>query len=144
MSVSTVPPSKYPLTHFLCYNALSASHRTFSLAISTDKESRFYEDAVAHATWRNAIKDELDALQQLQTWEIQALPPGKKPIGCKWVFKLKHNLDGSIERRKTQLVAKGFTQVPSIDYLNTFSPVLKLNTLHVVLALTASKGWFLK
>ncbi|XP_016200268.1 uncharacterized protein LOC107641286 [Arachis ipaensis] len=89
MSASIAPPSKCTL---LCYNALSTSHRFFSLAISIDKELRSYEDVIAYDCWRSAIKEELDALQQLQTWEIQALSFGKKAIGCKWVFKLKQAL----------------------------------------------------
>lgn len=70
---------------------------------------------------------ELQALNQNQTWSIVDLPPGKTPIHCKWVYKIKHHADGSIEWYKTRLVAKGYTQMEGIDYFDPFSPVAKLN-----------------
>ena len=53
---------------------------------------------------------------------------GKKMVGCKWIFSIKYNVDGSVNRYKAQLVAKGFTQSYSIDYEETFAPVAKLNS----------------
>ena len=67
------------------------------------------------------MKVEIDALQANKTWVMTKLPPGKVPIGCKWVYKIKLKADGSIERYKTRLVAKGFTQTEGIDYYETFS-----------------------
>ena len=57
------------------------------------------------------IKKEIQALEKNGTWEISELPEGKRPVGCKWIFSVKHNLDGSINRFKAQLVAKGFTML---------------------------------
>ncbi|PKI31051.1 hypothetical protein CRG98_048558, partial [Punica granatum] len=56
------------------------------------------------------MADEIRALEDTGTWTLQSLPPGKKPIGCKWVFKIKRRVDGTVERYKARLVAKGFTQ----------------------------------
>lgn len=53
---------------------------------------------------------EIQALEDNKTWIITNLPTGKKPIGCKWVYKVKHKADGTVERCKARLVAKGFTQ----------------------------------
>ncbi|XP_016191967.1 uncharacterized protein LOC107632833 [Arachis ipaensis] len=120
------------------------NHRAFSIALSTNTEPKHYEEAMSQPCWKKVIKSELDSLDESKTWKITSLPPRKKPIGCKWVFKVKYNLDGSVERHKARLVAKGYTQVPSIDYRDTFSPVLKLTSLRMVLGLAAAKNWYLK
>ena len=93
--------------------------------------------------WQAAIKVEIDALQANHTSVMTKIPPGKVPIGCKWVYKIKLKADGSIERYKARLVAKGFTQAEGIDYYETFSPVVKFVTVRSLLALTAVHGWHL-
>ena len=69
------------------------------------------------------------------------LPKGKQTVGCKWVFTLKHNPDGSIQRYKARLAAKGFTQANGIDYFETFSSVAKLNSISAILSLAANFDW---
>ena len=86
---------------------------------------------------------EIKALEANHTWTVTPLPPGKKPIGCKWVYKVKYQSNGSIERYKARLVAKGFTQKEGLDYIDTFSPVAKMVSVKCVLAVAAVKGWFL-
>ena len=69
------------------------------------------------------------------------LPPGKEPIGLKWIFKSKFNANGSLQKHKARLVAKGYAQVPGVDFFETFSPVARIDTIRTILAMAAEKGW---
>ncbi|XP_039169327.1 uncharacterized protein LOC120293687 [Eucalyptus grandis] len=87
------------------------------------------------------MESELIALMENHTWDIVSLPPRQKPIGCKWVYKIKFKADGSVERYKARLVAKGFTQNESFDYHETFSPIAKEVTARSFLTVAAIRNW---
>ena len=78
------------------------------------------------------------------TWTLVSLPPNRESIGCKWVFRIKENPDGTVNKYKARLVAKGYHQQFGYDYTETFSPVIKPVTIRVILTLALTYGWELK
>ena len=87
------------------------------------------------------MPEEFDALVWNGTWELVPLESIQSIVGYKWIFRIKQLLDGFVDRYKAQLVAKGFHQKPSIDYHDTFSPMAKPTTIHLVLSLATSRRW---
>jgi hypothetical protein len=87
--------------------------------------------------WEMAMQEEYDFLVVNNTWSLVPLPKGRKPISCKWVFKIKHGVHGEIERYKARLVVRGFTQTFKVDYNETFAPVAKFVSIRCILALAA-------
>ena len=83
----------------------------------------------------------MQALDDNGTLDLVPLPTGKKAIGCRWVFAVKFNLDGSVARLKARLVTKGYAQTYDVDSFDTFSPVAKLTFVHLFLSPAASYDW---
>ncbi|XP_039019841.1 uncharacterized protein LOC120151472 [Hibiscus syriacus] len=108
----------YPIESFVSSSKLSTEYGAFVANISTVVVPSYYHQAIKSSTWRNAMSDELQAMEELGTCTIVPLPSRKSTIDCKWVYRVKYNADGSIDRCKARLVAKGFTQVEGIDYMD--------------------------
>ncbi|MCO5591770.1 hypothetical protein L7F22_045762 [Adiantum nelumboides] len=89
------------------------------------------------------MNEEMDALYGNETWELVPLPKGKKHIGWRWVYKVKHNINGNVSRYKVRLVAKGYAQTHGIDDEETFSPVAKMAIVRAIIVVVARKGWLL-
>ncbi|KAE8701957.1 hypothetical protein F3Y22_tig00110503pilonHSYRG00294 [Hibiscus syriacus] len=90
------------------------------------------------------VQEEYNALVKNNTWTPIRLPGGRFPVGCKWLFRIKRNADGTLQRYKSRLVARGFSQIPGQDFQDTFSPVAKSTTINVILALAVQKRWCLR
>ena len=87
------------------------------------------------------MNEELDALHKNNTWDMVDLPPNQSIVGCRWVYKIKTKVDGSVERYKACLVAKGITQEYGIDYEETFAPIARLTSVRCLIAMAAIRGW---
>lgn len=94
--------------------------------------------------WKAAMDLEYKALIHNGTWVLVPLHPSFNGVGSKWIFRIKRHPDGSIQRYKARLVAKGFHQTPGIDFFETFSPIIKVSTIRVVLTLAVNYGWVLR
>jgi hypothetical protein len=90
--------------------------------------------------WKEAVRSEMDSILSNRTWELVERSYGCKPVGCKWVFKKKLKPDGTIDKYKPHLVAKGYTQKEGKDFFDTYSPVVRLTTIRILHSLAASHG----
>ena len=89
------------------------------------------------------MNEEMQALSKNETWDL--VPPShhQKAIGCRWIFKMKHSADDTVNPYKARLVAKGYAQTHCVDYEETFAPVVKMMTIRTMIALATAKGWHL-
>ena len=85
--------------------------------------------------------DEMFTVHQNQTWELISLPNEKFTVGCRWVYTVKYHPDGSVDHLKAWLVAKGYTQTYGVDYMETFSPVARLNSVRIFISVTVNRQW---
>eukprot|EP00253_Pinus_taeda_P002078 PITA_02078 len=104
-------------------------------------EPQSYSEAKGTPEWEQAMDAEFQSLQENHTWTLSDLPARKKPISCKWIYKVKYKANGTLDKYKARLVARGFSQKEGIDYEETFAPTAKMSTIRLVLALTAQFKW---
>eukprot|EP00253_Pinus_taeda_P027235 PITA_27235 len=123
----------------------STQQSTVNFALMTNIHSIFepqtYSEAKGTPEWEQAMDTEFQSLQKNHTWTLSDLPEGKKPISCKWVYKVKYKANGTLDKYKARLVARGFSQKEGIDYEETFAPTTKMSTIRLVLALAAQFKW---
>ncbi|GJT69722.1 zinc finger, CCHC-type containing protein [Tanacetum coccineum] len=112
----------------------------YSYCYSIEEDPRTYNEAMQSrdfAFWKEAIDDEIGSIMENNTWVLSDLTPGCKPLGCKWIFKRKMKVDGTIDKFKARLVIQGFRQKERIDYFDTYAPVARITTIILLLALAA-------
>ena len=124
-----------PIRYGDWYYAFSAMAGTLPPVPKTYKEALQGPFA---SQWQATMDEEFHSLITDKTWRLTNLPPGRKAIRCKWVYVLKTKPDGSLDRFKARLVAKGCSQIPGVDFHETFSPIVKYDNLCIILALVAS------
>ena len=117
-----------------------AGHDVYCL-LAEDGEPSTFERALNRpdaSLWMTAMQEEMEALHRNKTWELVPLPQGRKAIGNKWVYKIKRDGNDQVERYRARLVAKGYASKEDIDFNEIFSPVIRLTTIRVVLAMCAT------
>jgi len=122
------------------YRNLADLYNSCSLALSAE-DPISYEEAAKSKEWITAMKEEMNAINKNQTWKLTILPEGKKAIDLKWIFKSRFNPDGTLLRRKARIIAKGYSQREGIDFEEIFSPVARLETVRLFLAIGAQREW---
>jgi hypothetical protein len=102
-------------------------------------EPQTYEEAMSESVegerWKKAMESELESMEKNKAWELTELPPGRTAISTKWVYRYKWDENGNIIRYKARLVARGFSQVYGVDYMDTFAPVAKMSSLRTLLSI---------
>nr|GEU45217.1 zinc finger, CCHC-type [Tanacetum cinerariifolium] len=111
-----------------------------SKAYSIEEDPRTYNEAMQswNATfWKEVIDDEIGSIMEYNTWVLSDLPPGCKPLGCKWIFKRKIKVNGTIDKFIARLVIQGFKEKEWIDYFDTYAPITRITTIRLLLVLAA-------
>ncbi|KAL0533130.1 hypothetical protein IC582_030345 [Cucumis melo] len=99
--------TKHPICNYVSYDNLSLQFRAFTASLDSTIIPKNIYTALECPEWKNAVMEEMKALEKNRTWEICALPKGHKTVGCKWVFSLKYKADGTLDRHKAMLIARG-------------------------------------
>jgi hypothetical protein len=118
---------------------LSEEEDLNAMIILTEDDPSIFEEAVKSKKWRDAMNKEIEAIERNETWVLTTLPEGVNSIGVKWIFKTKLNESGEIDKCKARLVAKGYAQQYGIDYTEVYAPVARLDTIRLIIALTAQE-----
>ncbi|GJS85776.1 zinc finger, CCHC-type containing protein [Tanacetum coccineum] len=111
-----------------------------SYCFNVEDDPKTFDEAMKSqnvAFWKEAINDEMDSIMGNNTWVLTDLPPGCRPLGCKWIFKRKMKVDKTVEKFKARLVIQGFKQKSGIDYFDTYAPVTRISTIRLLIAMAS-------
>ncbi|CAM8957527.1 unnamed protein product [Rhodiola kirilowii] len=128
-----ISPPRHPSRYALRDRQSIRPPTHYDVDAATLAEPTSYRDAILHQEWQHAMVEELATFERTGTWEVLPLPSHVRPITCKWIYKVKTHSDGSLERYKTRLVARGFQQEYGRDYDDTFAHVAYMTTIHTLL-----------
>jgi transposase InsO family protein len=106
-----------------------------------EEEPTCFEEAIQRKEWADAMTEEYQSIMKNEVWEIVPRPKNKDVVFSRWLFKIKHAADGSIEKYKARFVARGFSQKEGIDYEETFAPVARYTSIRTIIALAAKMKW---
>ena len=133
--------TSHPISQFVSYGHLSSSLHAFTTSLNYTVVPKSVHEAMSISDWKSTMEAEMSALSENATWSLVTHPLGKTTDGCHWVYTVKYLPDGSIERLKAHLVAKGYTQTYGVDYAKTFSPITKISSVRILISLAANLGW---
>jgi hypothetical protein len=111
------------------------------LHLQIGEEPVTFAEVVEHEPWHLTMAEELKSIESNKTWRLVPLPAGHQPIGLKWVYKLKEDATNKVIKHKARLVAKGYIQQPGMDFEEVFTPVARIESVRLLLALVAQEGW---
>ncbi|CAL2241824.1 unnamed protein product [Prunus armeniaca] len=129
------------MTDYVSGNELSDNENIAQIALIGGNDPTTFDDDVKSSKWRKAMDLEIQAIEMNDTWELIDLPEGERIVGVKWIFKTKFKENGEIDKYKAKLVAKGYTQEYGIDYSKVFAPVVRHDTIRLVISLPAQNDW---
>jgi Reverse transcriptase (RNA-dependent DNA polymerase) len=136
---SMTPSTSHSISDFVSLDKLSPTFKAFTMSLYSAIVPCDWKIAMQDPMWKTAMFEEIRVLTK--NWEIIPRLAGMKTVGCIWVFKVKHNLEGKVERLKVRLVVKGYTQTYDIDYEETFAPVAKMNTVRTLISCAVNFDW---
>lgn len=140
-SPSASSGTPYPLAHYINCDCFSSSYHHFIVDVVSGQEPKSFKESMTDERWKASMQEEIRALEDNCTWTLTSLASGKRALGSQWVYKIKYKSNGDVEHLKSRLVVFGNHQNIGVDYNETFTPVAKMITVRVFLAVATSKIW---
>ena len=106
-----------------------------------DSEPSSYEEATDQQVWKDAMMEEYQSIMKNDVWDIVPRPKGKSVVTSKWIYKIKHAVDGSIKKYKARFMARGFSRKEGVDYEETFAPVARYASIKAVISIASKMEW---
>ena len=132
--------SRLPKTTLLAAFAATSVASIYRVVSPPTYEPIVFSDAHRYEAWHAAMREEIQALRFNNTWSLVPFHPSMNVVGGRWVYKIKHRVDGNIERYKARLIARGFTQQKGIDYSEISSPIIKQTTVKLAFSIVVSRN----